>query len=187
MRAGTSRKSIGKSGGEKPRRIRSRRLSTGERGPHTSTVTSGSQSGAKKRRPSRWSRCRCVRKRWTWRTPRRTRSSPSARMPVPASRTSAVSPSRSTSTQEVLPPYVTVSGPGVGNEPRQPQTLSWRDNLLVAPEDDDDADELVRVRKQRERRHLDLALDAVDARDVAKVGRAPLVQRDAPRALVGRD
>ena len=32
-RAGTSRKSIGKSGGEKPRRMRSRRLSTGERGP----------------------------------------------------------------------------------------------------------------------------------------------------------
>src|SRR5215212_8664994 len=109
-------------------------------------------------------------------------------MPVPASRTSAVSPSSSTSTQDVLPPYVTVSGPGVGNEPRQPQTLSWRDNSLIAPEDDDDADELVRVREQRERGHLDLALDAVDAcREVAKVGRPPLIERDAPRALVGRN
>src|SRR3954463_7735716 len=64
---------------------------------------------------------------------------------------------------------------------RQRRTVYWRMGHLVAPEDDDDADELVRVREERERRHLDLALDAVGARhEVAKVGRAALIQRDPP-------
>ena len=86
-RAGTSRRSIGKSGGEKEREMRSRRLSSGDGGPQMSSFTRSSQSGAKKRRPSRWSRCRCVSRRWRLRTPRSASSRPSRVIPVPASRT----------------------------------------------------------------------------------------------------
>jgi hypothetical protein len=39
------------------------------------------------------------------------------------------------------------------------------DPTLLAPEDRDDADELVRMRKERERGHRDVTLDAVQARD----------------------
>src|SRR3954452_12016717 len=119
---------------------------------------------------------------------RRTRSSPSSRMPVPASRTSALSPPSTTSTQEVLPPYTTVPGPGAGTEPRHPQIFSCTGTKLVAPEDHDDADELLVVREQRERRHLELALDPVRARDaIPEVGCTALVQRDAGGPLLGRD
>ena len=37
------------------------------------------------------------------------------------------SPPSITSTQEVLPPYLTVSDPGVGTEPRHPQIFSCTD------------------------------------------------------------
>ena len=50
-----------------------------------------------------------------------TRRSPSARAPVPQSRTSSVPPSVRTSTHDVFPPYRTVPGPGVGTDPRVPQ------------------------------------------------------------------
>ena len=49
-------------------------------------------------------------------------ATPSGRMPVPASRTSACPLSSRTSTHDVLPPYLTVSGPGAATEPRHPQT-----------------------------------------------------------------
>jgi len=49
------------------------------------------------------------------------RARPSPRAPVPQSNTNRVPPSVRTSTQEVFPPYRTVSGPGVGTEPRVPQ------------------------------------------------------------------
>jgi hypothetical protein len=61
-RAGVSWRSIGKSGGENDRLMRSLRPCTGERGPQRSIVVLGSKSGAKNRRPSRWSRWRCVRR-----------------------------------------------------------------------------------------------------------------------------
>src|SRR5688572_7884566 len=51
-------------------------------------------------------------------------TTPSARAPVPQSSTSSVPPSVRTSTHEVLPPYRTVSGPGVGIDPRVPQNLT---------------------------------------------------------------
>src|SRR5262249_33951037 len=157
-RAGTSRKSSGNSGGEKERRIRSRRLDTGERGPLISIVTRSSQSGAKKRRPSRGARWRGVRNRWMRLVPRSSRSRPSARMPVPASRIPAVSLFVITSTQEVLPPYVAACAPGAGIDPRHPQTFRRTTSRpLAAPEDRDDADELLGVREQRKRAHLDLA------------------------------
>src|SRR4051794_31808653 len=116
------------------------------------------------------------------RVPRATSSDPSARMPVPASRTTAISSPSLTSTQEVLPPYVTVSGPGVAIEPRQPQIFSPTDKL-ASPEDRDDADELVGVREEGKRSDLDLALDPVRARDqILPVGRPTLVQRNPRRA-----
>src|SRR5438445_5372635 len=46
---------------------------------------------------------------------------PSSRSPVPASRIRSDPVLSRTSTQAVLPPYRTVSGPGVGLEPRVPQ------------------------------------------------------------------
>src|SRR5215208_4510134 len=187
-RAGTSRKSSGKSGGEKERRMRSRNPNTCERGPQISSVTRASQSGAKKRSPSRWSRWRCVRKRWIRRVPRRARSRPSARMPVPASRMRAVSSSRSTSTHEVLPPWASVSCPGTGTEPRHPQIFSCSGTPLVAPEERDDADELVHVRKKWKRRHVDPAFHAVGARhQIPKVRGAAVCERDVGGTLLARE
>src|SRR6266571_1859270 len=49
---------------------------------------------------------------------------PSARMPVPASRTTNCPPVPSTATQGVLPPYRDVAGPGVGMLPRVPQKVT---------------------------------------------------------------
>src|SRR5262245_50579211 len=102
-------------------------------------------------------------------------------MPVPASRTRAVSSSSITSTQEVLPPYFVVYGPGVGTEPRHPQIFRRIDTRdLTTPEHHDHADELVRVRKKGECADLDLSLDSVGARDdVPKVRGAALVEGDA--------
>src|SRR5437867_3919601 len=50
------------------------------------------------------------------------RAMPSERMPVPASNT-IISLSARTSTQEVLPPYRMVPGPGTGIDPRTPQNF----------------------------------------------------------------
>ena len=122
--AGVSMRSIGKSGGENERLIRSFRVRTGERGPQRSIVVSGSKSGAKNRSPSRWSRCRCVSRRFTCFTPRSTSSLPSSRIPVPASSTNTVPSSSEISMHDVFPPQRTVSGPGVATEPRQPQILT---------------------------------------------------------------
>ena len=55
---------------------------------------------------------------------------PSSRMPVPASRMISQPSSVRSSTQGVLPPYRTVSGPGLGMEPRVPQKVSVR---LIGP------------------------------------------------------
>jgi hypothetical protein len=49
-----------------------------------------------------------------------TSSSPSTRTPVPRSNTIKLSSSVRTPTQTVLPPYLTVDGPGVAIEPRTP-------------------------------------------------------------------
>ena len=84
--------------------IRSLSPSTGERGPQRSIVVRGSNSGAKKRSPSRWSRWRCVRRSVTWRTSRAASSAPSSRMPVPASRMKTESSASEISTRDVFPP-----------------------------------------------------------------------------------
>ena len=55
----------GRAAGRTNAQMRSWRLRTGDGGPQMSNVTRSSQSGAKKRSPSRWSRCRCVRRRWS--------------------------------------------------------------------------------------------------------------------------
>jgi hypothetical protein len=73
-------------------------------GPHRCTSTSGRKSGAKNPSPRMWSMCR-----WVSNTSTRARSagsaSPSRRMPLPASSTTAWRGSSvTTSTQAVLPP-----------------------------------------------------------------------------------
>src|SRR5215211_2408661 len=99
------------------------------------------------------------------RVPRSMSSKPRSLMPVPASNTRVVSSSRQTSTQDVFPPQRTVAGPGVGTEPRQPQIFRRTATpTLLAPEDRHDADELVGMRKERERGHGDVTIDAVAAR-----------------------
>jgi hypothetical protein len=93
------------------------------------------------------------------------------------------------SMHDVLPPHWTVCGPGVGTEPRQPQILTRiaAPNLLP-PEDRDDADELFGIGEEWERRHRELTLDPVSARDpVLLVCRPPLVERDPRRALLQRN
>src|SRR6266536_2413702 len=117
--------------------------------------------------------------------PRSSSSRPSARMPVPASRTRKLLSSSETSTQDVFPPYSTVSGPGVGTEPRQPQIVTRISRL--PPEDRDDADELVCMCKEWEGGYFDLALDSVKARDPKPfVCRAALVESDPRRPAFGR-
>src|SRR4029453_16589788 len=57
----------------------------------------------------------------------------------------------------------------------------------LSPEDDDDADELVRVCEERERRDRDLAVDSVPAGGPEPlVVRAALVERDPPRQILLR-
>ena len=80
-----------------------------------------------------------------------------------------------------------MSAPGAGTEPRHPQIFSRTDTPLAAPEDHDDAHELVGVREQGKRGDFDLALDPVRARDeIPKVGCAVLVERDPRRPTFGR-
>src|SRR6476469_795608 len=187
--AGVSMRSIGKSGGENERRIRSFSVRTGERGPQRSTVDSGSKSGAKNRRPSRWSRCRCVSRRCTCFTPLSANWFPASRIPVPASSTKTVPSSSRISIHDVFPPQRTVSGPGVATEPRQPQILTrMRSPNLLPPEDSDDPDELVRLGKKREGSDRDLAIDAVaDRHPQLLVRGSSLLERDARRpALLGQ-
>src|SRR5262245_48885112 len=104
-------------------------------------------------------------------------------MPVPASRTSVISSSSITSTQDVLPPYFVVCGLGVGTEPRHPQIFRRSDTSgLATPEDDDDADELIGVCEQRKGTDLDLALDPVGTRDdVPEVCGTAFLERDPGR------
>src|SRR5262245_12332331 len=185
--AGTSCTSIGKSGGENASAIRSRRPDTGDGGPQMSSSTFGSHIGAKNRSPSRWSRCRCVRRRCTLSAPRRASSKPSSTMPVPASNTSVVPSSRETSMHEVLPPKPTVCGPGVGSEPRQPHTFTCTPARSLPPEDRDHPDTLVLVGEERERRHCDVTVYTVSARDPKLLVRgAPFVQGDPRRTPLGR-
>src|SRR5476651_378668 len=57
--------------------------------------------------------------------PRLSSESPSVRRPVPRSKMT-FSPAQSTSTQEVLPPVSSVSGPGDARLPRTPQKRTVR-------------------------------------------------------------
>ena len=152
--AGVSMRSIGKSGGENERLMRSFSAKTGERGPQRWIVVSGSKSGAKNRSPSRWSRCRCVSRRLSSFTPRSTSSMPSSRIPVPSveDEDGAVF-QRDLDVLDVFPPQRIVCGPGVATEPRQPQILTRMTSPIpLPPEDSDDPDELVRFREEREGR-----------------------------------
>src|SRR5690242_11436683 len=89
----------------------------------------------------------------------------------------------STPTHDVFPPKVSVSGPGVASDPRQPQIFARTCALL--PEDRDHAEELLAALEQRERRHRELVLRAVEAGDAqVAVGRPPLEERDPARHLL---
>ena len=57
-----------------------------------------------------------------------TSARPSTRAPVPQSNTTSVPPAERSSTQDVLPPYRTVDGPGAAIEPRVPQN-----RMRIAP------------------------------------------------------
>src|SRR3990170_5178938 len=74
---------------------------------------------------NRWSRTGCgiVRTRWT----------PSARAPVPQSRTMTVPSDARTSTHEVLPPNTAVFAPGAAIDPRVPQNLTRMSDILIIP------------------------------------------------------
>ena len=69
-----------------------------------------------------WSQWRCDKSSVARTVPSVRSSSPSFRIPVPASRMNRVDPQR-TSTQLVLPPTPAVSGPGEAMLPRTPQNL----------------------------------------------------------------
>ena len=80
-----------------------------------------------------------------------------------------------------------VDGLGAGRGDRAPATPDRHAHRLLPPEDDDDADELVRVGEERERGHRHLAVDSVPARDPdAHVRRAALVERDPARQSLDR-
>src|ERR1051326_6320682 len=83
----------------------------------------GMKAGTKNGKPWMWYQCMCPMKRCSRSGcfSVRMRCSPSSRMPVPQSRTMSVPPGDRTSTQEVLPPYLAVRGPGDAIEPRVPQ------------------------------------------------------------------
>ena len=66
--------------------------------------------------------CRCVSRMWIRVTPGST-VPPRRRIPVPASSTSSAWLRPLTSTQEVFPPYRTVSGPALGSDPLVPQRV----------------------------------------------------------------
>src|SRR5215472_7299801 len=116
--------------------------------------------------------CKWVNRMWMCRTdewsvvPRR-------RMPVPASRTSTVPSGPRTPTQEVLPPYRAVSGPGVASDPRVPQSVT---SMSDFPEDAHRAEEDVFLADERECRDAQMPPLAVRALDPYR-----LAQRSALR------
>src|SRR5512138_3757740 len=89
-------------------------------------------------KPMIWSQCVWVRKMSVSSGPFLKsvfmRWSPRRRMPEPASIMTRRSPQR-TSRQEVSPPKATVSGPGVGIEPRSPQMRTL--NMLASQLEED--------------------------------------------------
>lgn len=186
-RAGTSRKSTGNSGGEKARRMRSRRLRTGEGGPRpprsharpTTVRRSEALRGDRDGDGSGTGGCAACRGRSArprevgYRCPRRAR---------PRFRPRARPRHRRCSRRRRR-----CRGRAWAPHPDSPRSSHERPSRLAAPEDRHDAHELVGVREQRKRRHLDLALDAVRAGDdVALMGRPPLIQGDPGRAPLGR-
>src|SRR5215207_2653626 len=62
------------------------------------------------------------------------RARPSSRAPVPQSNTTRVPASEISSTQDVLPPYRTVPGPGEAVDPRVPQKRTRTSDSVVPRE-----------------------------------------------------
>ena len=58
---------------------------------------------------------------------------PSSRMPVPASRIATAPSGSCSSTQEVLPPYFTVDGPGDAIDPGSPRRVRARQTVRAWP------------------------------------------------------
>src|SRR5205823_6891837 len=91
--------------------------------------------------------------------------------------------------QDVFPPYLTVSGPGDGSEPRHPQMrartsgVPGRVGVLVDPEDRGGADEVLAPGEQRERGHTDLDLVLVALDPDGLVDGPLLVERDRDRQI----
>ena len=115
-----SRTRRGKSGGERYRLSRSFRVCVVEIGPQTSTRMSGSCNGAKNGSPWMWSMCRCVMRTSTCSTD--STFAPSARIPLPASRTRSLPSFPNTSTADVSPPYLAVSNPALAIDPLVPHS-----------------------------------------------------------------
>src|SRR5439155_1007273 len=156
-----------------------------EGGPQMCSSVSRRHTGAKNASPSTWSRCRCVSSTWIVAGGCPIRATPSVRSPVPASRTIRVSSPVSTSTQDVFPPYRSVSRPGVASEPRQPQTLARTLAGRLFPEEDHSPDELVRPGEHRKGGDRELVVAAVEAGDAVAVVRRPsLEEGDALRHLL---
>src|SRR5690348_2854979 len=169
--------------------MRSRSEASGEAGPQMTISVWVRKAGAKKTRPWMWSRWRWVR-RMCRRVGSLASAKPRLRMPVPASRASSEPSERVTPTQEVLPPYRMVSGPGDGIEPRVPQSLTFISAARAVrggrPEDRDRSAGPVR-RQDREGGCLDDVPGAVGGADLeVGVGRATVAHRhDEGKLVVG--
>src|SRR5215813_9152175 len=110
---------------------------------------------------------------------------PRRRMPVPASRTSTVPSGPRTPTQDVLPPYRAVSGPGVASDPRVPQSVT---SMSDFPEDSHRAEEDVFLANERECRDAQmppLAVRTLDPYGLAQ--RSALREHAHHRSIFGRN
>src|SRR5919106_4158434 len=112
---------------------------------------------------------------------------PSARMPVPESRTTRLSSWGRTSMHDVFPPYRTVSGPGAASDPREPQNLARTSGLLGSlPEHGQPADELIHVREQRHPDDLEVRPATVGSLDPERTAaRDASPERGSQRKVIG--
>src|SRR5437763_16657918 len=114
-------------------------------------------------------------------------ASPSARIPVPASRITCVPSPAVTSTHDVFPPKQATVGPGTGTDPRTPQKVTRtgsfpvdrpkHDHRAVQPDPSD--------QRQRDDLDVDYSLVAPDA--VAPESRSPLLEGPRHRKVLGRE
>src|SRR5215472_1802730 len=126
--------------------------------------------------------CKWVNRMWMCRTDESS-VVPRRRMPVPASRTSTVPSGPRTPTQEVLPPYRAVSGPGVASDPRVPQSVT---SMSDFPEDAHRAEEDVFLADERECRHAQMLPLAVRTLDPYRLGQRSALREHAHHRSIFR-